>query len=115
MEQAHELTHEVFFFIVPILLMFFLKSFVEEIVGGLLWKWRSGYDEDDLVKLNGDWARIVHIGLFRSKFYVYVINARDEIVGGYKMSVLNNELRKMTLKEPLNLIDIPKNLRKVTN
>ena len=110
--QFREVFHEFYWIAVPLVLLTFLRSFIEEFIAGVLWRFKSGYDNYEVVEIEDEYARIMHMGLFRTEFNVYLIKD-NKVVGGSVMSVLNSELRKMKIKQPLALLDIPEELRKI--
>jgi hypothetical protein len=81
-------------------------------VSGLLFRIGSRYDKYDIVIIDDLYARINHIGWFKTDFTVYRIED-NKVVGGEIMVVQNSELRKAKIREPLTLLDIPKTLRDV--
>lgn len=93
--------------------MFMLKSFIEEIIAGVIWKFRSGYHEDDIVLIGNVECRIVKLGLISTKFTEFQKDEEGHIIGGYSRILLNETLRDAYIKKPLPLAEIPKKLRTV--
>lgn len=114
---VHDVAHQIFGELVWLLLVLLLfeltKDLLKEFVGGVIWRMKSGYANMDIVRIDGESGRIVHLGLFRTSFIVYIFDKETgkKIVGGYSMSILNDELRRTKIQEPLPLVDIPENLR----
>src|SRR3990167_105068 len=95
---------EVFILALPIILLFFVRSLIEEIIAGMIWRWRSGYERNEIVSINGDWARITDLGWMRTYFVVYIWEG-ETVIGGYSMNILNSELRKMKIKQQLEMVN----------
>jgi len=106
-----QISGEFFWLICSLFLLSLGKEFLLNIVTGVLWRYKSGYENNEIVCIDGEWARINHIGMMRTDFIVYKWDG-DMIVGGDSMTVLNSDLRKMKIKQPLPMVDIPKTLRK---
>ena len=111
-QQLHELTHEAIIGVALFILLFFFRSSLENMIAGIIWKIGRTYNVDDVVKINGDWARIVRQNIWTTSFYVYHI-VKGKIVGGFTMNVANNQLRELKILKPLTMIDIPANLRNI--
>lgn len=98
--------HEAILLVLPIFLMFLFKDFLAEVVGGFVWRFRSGYEEGETVNIEGEWGRITKLGFLRTTFTVYTWEeGKDEPIGGESMQILNNHLRKMKIKTPLQPVD----------
>lgn len=111
-EQLHEITRELFLGAGAVVLLLFFRSSLESLVAGLIWKIGRTYNVDDVVRINGDWARIVRQNIWTTSFYVYnVVN--EKIISGYTLNIANNRLKDLKIMKPLAMIDIPKQLRNI--
>lgn len=105
-----ELFGELVWLILGLFILSLGKEFLQSIASGILWRFKSGYENNELVNVDGEWARINHIGFLRTDFTVYRWEG-EKIIGGDSMTVPNSELRNMKIKQPLPMVDIPKTLR----
>ena len=112
LEVAHDLTHELIWGAVGLFVLYLFKSTLEEIVMGILWRFRSDFNNRDIVKLDNEWSRIIHIGLTRTEFTVFLIKD-GSIIGGDTVFISNEKLREHQVKKPLSLAEMPKELRQI--
>ena len=64
---------------------------------------------DDVITINGQPARVVRVGLFKTIFFVYEIgcaNGKPFVKGGSKMAVQNDKLKDFEIKKPLPMLDL---------
>jgi hypothetical protein len=98
----------------PLLIAIFFKELIAEFISGLLWRFGSHIEADDVIKFNGKWGRIARIGLVKTTIYLYDIDSQNRIIGGCSMCLLNSELRKEKICEPLRLINEPTKLNPIS-
>lgn len=96
----------------PIFLSLIFREFISNIVGGILWRFKSYYREEQIVEIDGEVGQIVHIGTLQTKFYIFIINDKKEVVGKWSMRVLNNHLRTRKVKVLAPNVCIPNRLWK---
>jgi hypothetical protein len=64
---------------------------------------------DDVIAINGQPARVVRVGIFKTIFFVYEIgcaNGKPFVKGGSKMAVQNDKLKDFEIKKPLPMLDL---------
>lgn len=111
--DAH-ITQELLLLALSLFVLAVFKNLMEMIVMGLIWRWRSPYEEDEIVCVDGEWGRIVYMGYIKTKFVIYLwdTDKRQFITGGKSMWIANSELSKRKIQALLPLVDIPQVLRK---
>ena len=112
-QALHELGHELYWLIFPIIFFTVVEGFIVELAGGVLFRFRSGHHNDEIVMVDGEWARVTRLGIFSTTMYTYILRD-DKVIGGYSMTILNDELRHMKIKRPLDLVSVPSDLQKIT-
>lgn len=98
--------------LLPIFLLYLARTFLDQLVWGLVWKLGRRYNENDVVIIDGEFGRIIRIGLFSVEFYVYEI-VDDKIVSGWTLNMANDKLRDLKLKKPLQNHSVPKALKTI--
>ena len=92
-------------------LLFLVRNLIESAIQGILVFIGSDYDTDDVVFLDGEPARIIRVGIYKSVFFVYDIK-RDEytgsafVSGGAKRVIQNSVLATAKIDKPLENIDL---------
>ena len=92
-------------------LLFLVRNLIESaILGGLVWLGKD-YDTDDVVFLDGEPARIIRVGLYKSVFFVYSISqdvytGKSYISTGSKRVIQNSVLATAKIDKPLENIDL---------
>ena len=64
---------------------------------------------DDVVHLNGQTARVVRVGVWKTIFFVYDIGCADGkpyVKGGRKKAVQNDKLKDYEIEKPLPMLDL---------
>jgi hypothetical protein len=81
------------------------KQVLVELAGGVVWRFKGGYDNDEIVIVEGEWARIQRIGWLKTDFNVFTWTRGMRMPsGGNIRSILNNELRRIDIRKPLEKI-----------
>jgi len=97
----------------PLVLMIVFRDFVGNIVGGVVWRFKSNYEEESVIQLDGELGVIAHIGILQTKFYIYIVNDKGEVVGKWVRRVLNNHLRSAKVKVLAPNVEIPTTTRSI--
>ena len=95
-------------FIAGILLLLF-RSAIEGAVEGFKVFVGNDLNTDDVIAINGQPARVVRVGIFKTIFFVYEVgcaNGKPFIKGGSKMAVQNDKLKDFEIKKPLPMLDL---------
>ena len=85
------------------------RSAIEGAVEGFKVFYGNDLNTDDVVTINGQPARVVRVGLFKTIFFVYEIGCADGkpyVKGGSKMAVQNDKLKDFEIKKPLPMLDL---------
>lgn len=93
--------------------LFMFRAFIDQFVHGIVWKIGRRYNETDIIKLNGDFGRIVRMGLFNMEIYVYILDKNEKVVGGYSYMIPNDKLRDLKIMKPLSNVAIPSALKSI--
>ena len=89
-------------FIGGLFLLYLVRSFADQLVHGMVWRRGRRYNENDVVLVDDEYARIVRIGWFFTEFYIYKLNDVQEPITGWSLMVANDKLRDMKIKKPLS-------------
>ena len=94
-----------------IALLFLVRNLIESAIQGLLVFIGSDYNADDVVFLDGEPARIIRVGLYKSVFFVYdvktdIYTGKAYISGGAKRVIQNSVLATAKIDKPLQNIDL---------
>ena len=95
-------------FIAVIFLLIF-RSAIEGAVEGFKVFVGNDLNTDDVVAINGQPARVVRVGIFKTIFFVYEVgcaNGKPFVKGGSKMAVQNDKLKDFEIKKPLPMLDL---------
>lgn len=92
-----------------------LKGFMLEWIGGVMWRYNSNYEPLEIVRVDGRIARISHLGWLKTEFTVFIFNKHNQVVGGWSLPMLNDELRRTKIEKFMPLVDIPESLRKAAS
>lgn len=108
-----ELLHSIYILIAVIFVLVFLKSIIEEFIFGIFWKFRSDFNNRDIVRINRiEWARIIHIGALRTEFTIFEFGEGDNAPkGGYTRFISNARLKEFEIDKPLQLAALPRALK----
>lgn len=87
------------------IVLFMFRGVVENIVAGLLIFVGKEIRPDDIVVLNGEAARIARVGLIKTTFYVYIIDAQGHVVSGKVIHIPHAKLQDQSICKPLSLFD----------
>ena len=85
------------------------RSAIEGAVEGFKVFYGNDLNTDDVVTINGQPARVVRVGFFKTIFFVYDIgcaNGKPFVKGGSKMAVQNDKLKDFEIKKPLPMLDL---------
>ena len=85
------------------------RSAIEGAVEGFKVFYGNDLNTDDVVTINGQPARVVRVGLFKTIFFVYEIGCAEGkpyVKGGSKMAVQNDKLKDFEIKKPLPMLDL---------
>ena len=85
------------------------RSAIEGFVEGFKVFVGNDLNTDDVITINGQPARVVRVGLFKTIFFVYEIgcaNGKPYVKGGSKMAVQNDTLKDFEIKKPLPMLDL---------
>jgi len=91
--------------------LFLVRNLIESaILGGLVWLGKD-YNADDVVFLDGNPARIVRVGLYKSVFFVYdvkndIYTGKAFVSGGSKRVIQNSVLATAKIDKPLENINL---------
>lgn len=97
-------------------LAFLFRNVIEDWGKCLLWKWVTGrdYKQDDVVIFDGQYGRIVRVGLFRTMLYIYHVDMnKDKIQIQTKRLIFNSEMKEHALEKPLDMLNIPKVIKQL--
>ena len=94
-----------------IALLFLVRNLIESAIQGLLVFIGSDYNADDVVFLDGEPARIIRVGLYKSVFFVYdvktdIYTGKAYVSGGSKRVIQNSVLATAKIDKPLQNIDL---------
>jgi len=95
-------------FMTGILLLLF-RSAIEGAVEGFKVFVGNDLNTDDVIAINGQPARVVRVGIFKTIFFVYEVgcaNGKPYVKGGSKMAVQNDKLKDFEIKKPLPMLDL---------
>ena len=95
-------------FVAGILLLLF-RSAIEGAVEGFKVFVGNDLNTDDVIAINGQPARVVRVGIFKTIFFVYEVgcaNGKPFVKGGSKMAVQNDKLKDFEIKKPLPMLDL---------
>ena len=95
-------------FVTGILLLLF-RSAIEGFVEGFKVFFGNDLNTDDVIAINGQPARVVRVGIFKTIFFVYEVgcaNGKPYVKGGSKMAVQNDKLKDFQIKKPLPMLDL---------
>ena len=95
-------------FVAGIFLLLF-RSAIEGAVEGFKVFVGNDLNTDDVIAINGQPARVVRVGIFKTIFFVYEVgcaNGKPFIKGGSKMAVQNDKLKDFEIKKPLPMLDL---------
>ena len=115
LRRISQIITEVGITLYPIVAIYFVRSFVDACIAGVIWKVGRKYNENDVVLLDEMPARIVKIGLFNVEFYTYRLNEQGQVLSGFSVMVANDKLREKIIKKPLMNLDLPKELKPIIN
>ena len=92
-------------------LLFLVRNLIESAIQGILVFIGSDYDTDDVVFLDGEPARIIRVGIYKSVFFVYdikkdVYTGKAFVSGGSKRVIQNAVLATAKIDKPLQSIDL---------
>ena len=92
-------------------LLFLVRNLIESAIQGVLVFLGSDYDTDDVVFLDGEPARIIRVGIYKSVFFVYdikkdVYTGKAFVSGGSKRVIQNAVLATAKIDKPLQSIDL---------
>ena len=85
------------------------RSAIEGFVEGFKVFVGNDLNTDDVITINGQPARVVRVGIFKTIFFVYEIGCADGkpyVKGGSKMAVQNDKLKDFEIKKPLPMLDL---------
>ena len=85
------------------------RSGIESAVEGFKVFYGNDLNTDDVITINGQPARVVRVGIFKTIFFVYEIgcaNGKPYVKGGSKMAVQNDKLKDFEIKKPLPMLDL---------
>ena len=85
------------------------RSAIEGFVEGFKVFVGNDLNTDDVITINGQPARVVRVGIFKTIFFVYEIgcaNGKPYVKGGSKMAVQNDTLKDFEIKKPLPMLDL---------
>ena len=94
--------------ITGVLLLLF-RSVIQGFVEGFKVFVGNDLNTDDVIAINGQPARVVRVGIFKTIFFVYEIgcaNGKPYVKGGSKMAVQNDKLKDFEIKKPLPMLDL---------
>jgi len=91
--------------------LFLVRNLIESAIQGVLVFIGSDYNNDDVVFLDGQPARIIRVGLYKSVFFVYDIKndpftGEAFVSGGSKRVIQNAGLVAAKIDKPLQNIDL---------
>lgn len=93
-------------------LLILVKQLLEDFIFGILWFFRSDFNNRDIILFDDKWCRLVHIGFTRTEFNELTIElvqfgGKDEakITAGYAFKIANAELRRHIIKKQLPRIE----------
>lgn len=103
------------FWLFASIIIIIFQSSIKDLAYGFTWRIGSGFRKNTIVNLDGEYARISHLGLFKTEFIVYYWDKENQkhVVGGESFPVPNFRLRDMNIRIPLPILDLPVELRKV--
>ena len=92
-------------------LLFLVRNLIESAIQGFLVFIGSDYNADDVVFLDGEPARIIRVGIYKSVFFVYDVNTdaytgKAYVSGGSKRVIQNSIIATAKIDKPLQNIDL---------
>ena len=94
-----ELRQRLLFLVGALTLLF--RGTIEKLVSGLFVFMGNDYNEDDVVEVDGEPARIVRVSMWKTVFFIYHVIA-GTVVGGRTYVVANSKLKDLKLEKPLD-------------
>ena len=97
--------------IIGLSFLFLVRNLIESAIQGILVFIGSDYDTDDVVFLDGEPARIIRVGIYKSVFFVYdikkdIYTGKAFVSGGSKRVIQNSVLATAKIDKPLQSIDL---------
>ena len=91
--------------------LFLIRNLIESAIQGLMVFWGDDLENDDVVFLEGEPARIIRVGISKSVFFVYRISkdiytGKAYVSGGSKRIIQNSVLATAKIDKPLQKIDL---------
>lgn len=93
----------VYIFLIIVAVIF--KETIQNALDGVRVFWGSDLNEDDIVVLDGEPARVVRVGYFKTSFYMYRIDAAGVYRNGTRLGIANSKLDEHRIEKPLPLFD----------
>lgn len=90
-----------------IFLIVFLRDSITAFVAGRLWQWSSEFNKRDIVKIENQWARVIHFGLTRTEFTYFTYDQNGQVNGGETRYIANDDLKKIDIRKPLGSVGVP--------
>lgn len=101
-------------------LVFLFRESIQNILSSAFIFYGNDINDDDVLLIDNRPARVVRVGIFKTSFYLYVIDSEGKFVNGTRMQVQNSKLKDLNIEKPLPLFDdtlvqMHKNLRLKTH
>ena len=92
-------------------LLFLVRNLIESAIQGFLVFIGSDYNADDVVFLDGEPARIIRVGIYKSVFFVYDVKTdaytgKAYVSGGSKRVIQNSIIATAKIDKPLQNINL---------
>lgn len=96
------------------------RESIQNILSSAFIFYGNDINDDDVLLIDNRPARVVRVGIFKTSFYLYVIDSEGKFVNGTRMQVQNSKLKDLNIEKPLPLFDdtlvqMHKNLRLKTH
>ena len=85
--------------------VFIFKDSIASTVASIMIFWGNDINDDDTLILDGRPARVVRIGIFKTTFYLYLIDSDGNFVNGTRMQIQNVKLKDLKIEKALPLFD----------
>jgi len=113
------LGQNMWYWVVGFLVILFRES-IQNILSSAFIFYGNDINDDDVLLIDNRPARVVRVGIFKTSFYLYVIDSEGKFVNGTRMQVQNSKLKDLNIEKPLPLFDdtliqMHKNLRLKTH
>ena len=81
------------------------KDTISNVLASMLVFYGNDVNDDDVLVVDGRLARVVRVGIFKTTFYLYMVDEQGKFINGTRMQVENSKLKDLKIEKPLPLFD----------